>query len=65
VTFTPGSWTKVSFKWDDLGQLLFGARYTAIKKDQLIGMKWQVNGPGPDAAAESFNFCISDIYFTP
>jgi hypothetical protein len=65
VTFTPGKWTKASFKFADLSQLGFGAAFTALKTDQLIGMKWQANGAGPDAAIESFRFCISDIYFTP
>jgi hypothetical protein len=66
VTVTPGSWTKVSLKWADLGQVGFGMAFTTgIKRDQLIGMKWQVNGSGVEASSESFKFCISDIYFTP
>jgi hypothetical protein len=40
-------------------------QFTAMRTDQLIGMKWQANGAGVDAAAEPFQFCISDIYFTP
>jgi hypothetical protein len=65
VTFTAGTWTKVSFQWSDLSQIGFGAMFSALRTDQLVGMKWQVNGSGPDAAAEPFRFCISDIYFTP
>jgi hypothetical protein len=65
ITFTPGVWSKVSFTWEQLTQQNWGAQYNALKTNQLIGMKWQVNGPGPDASAEPFQFCISDIYFTP
>jgi hypothetical protein len=62
---TPGTWTKVSFKWSDLAQQSWGVQFTALRTDQLIGMKWQANGAGVDAGAEPFQFCISDIYFTP
>jgi hypothetical protein len=66
VRFTPGQWTKVAFTWDELSQQGFGIPApTAIKTNQLIGMKWQANGSGADAAADVFNLCISDIYFTP
>jgi hypothetical protein len=66
LRFTPGQWTKVAFTWDELSQQGFGVPApTAIKTNQLIGMKWQANGTGVDAAADVFNFCISDIYFTP
>jgi hypothetical protein len=67
VTFTPGVWTKVKYAWSDLGLIGFGMPvFSAINTSGLIGMKWQANGnPDLDAAAESFNFCISDIYFTP
>jgi len=65
VPFTPGTWTKVKFVWSDLTQGGWGQPFGALKTNQLIGMKWQVNGPGPDAADETFNFCISNIYFTP
>ncbi len=66
VPFVAGTWTKVSFKWAELTQQGFGTAFpTGIKDNQLIGMKWQANGDGADAAADSFNFCISDIYFTP
>ncbi|HXN33427.1 MAG TPA: hypothetical protein VN894_16275 [Polyangiaceae bacterium] len=65
LAVTPGMWTKVSLKWADLQQQSWGAQFPVIKQDQLIGMKWQANGSGADAAAESFNFCISEIYFTP
>jgi hypothetical protein len=72
LTVTPGTWTKVAFKWAEMQQQSWGAMFPGgIKLDQLIGMKWQANGPtvagvgGGDAAAESFRFCISDIYFTP
>lgn len=62
---TPGAWTKVQFRWSDLAQEGWGRQFGAQRTDQLIGMKWQANGQGPDAATESFYFCISDIYFTP
>jgi len=66
VIATPGAWSKQSFKWSDLNQGRWGASFAAIKQGQLIGMKWQANGEGPDASAlDSFNFCLSDIYFTP
>jgi hypothetical protein len=67
VTTTAGAWTKATFAWGDLREQGFGIpAFQAIKTNQLIGMKWQTNGAGPgDADAESFNFCISDIYFTP
>jgi hypothetical protein len=65
LTFTPGMWTKVTLAWADLQQQTWGAQFPLIKQNQLIGMKWQANGPGADAAATSFNFCVSDIYFTP
>jgi hypothetical protein len=65
LTYTPGVWNKLSFRWSDLAQQAWGAQFPALKPDQLIGMKWQVNGAGADAAIESFYFCISDIYFTP
>jgi hypothetical protein len=62
---TPGAWTKVELHWGDLAQEGWGAQFSALQTDQLIGMKWQVNGAGLDAAIESFYFCISDIYFIP
>lgn len=66
VIATPGTWSKQSFKWSDLNQEGWGAPFAAIKQSQLIGMKWQANGAGPDASTlDSFNFCLSDIYFTP
>ena len=72
VPYMPGQWTKVAFKWDELFQQGFGIPgpatanpISSIKTTQLIGMKWQANGAGVDAAVESFNFCISNIYFTP
>ena len=65
VSFTSGTWTKVMYKWSDLAQESWGAQYTAFKNDQILGMKWQVNGGGVDAALDSFRFCISNIYFTP
>ncbi len=68
VTFAAGQWTKVAFQWSDLTTQGFGMPSLvngSIRKDQLIGMKWQANGAGVDAAIDSFNFCISDIYFTP
>jgi hypothetical protein len=66
VTVTPGTWSKQSFKWSDLEQQTWGAQFAAIKQNQLIGMKWQANGAGVEASTlDSFNFCISDIYFTP
>jgi hypothetical protein len=66
VTYTPGMWSKVSFKWNELALVGFGPNFSSIKTNQLIGMKWQANGAGADAAAvDSFNFCISTIYFTP
>jgi hypothetical protein len=66
VTFKPGMWTKVTYKWSDLSQGGWGQSFLSLKTNQLIGMKWQANGPGVDASASaSFNFCISDIYFTP
>jgi hypothetical protein len=67
VTATPGVWTKATFAWGDLTEQGFGIpAFQAIKTSQLIGMKWQTNGAGPgDADAEPFDFCISDIYFTP
>jgi hypothetical protein len=58
VTFTQGTWTKASFQWTGLNQVGFGTVYSALKTDQLIGMKWQVNGGAVDAASESFQFCI-------
>jgi hypothetical protein len=62
-----GIWTRVALRWGDLAQQSWGAQFPGgMKPDQLIGMKWQANGVAdPDAAAESFRFCISDIYFTP
>jgi hypothetical protein len=66
VTFTQGVWVKASFRFDALTQGGFGSGFSALMTSQLIGMKWQVNNlAGLDAASESFNFCISDIYFTP
>ncbi len=66
IIVTPGTWSKQSFKWADLQQQTWGAQFAAIKQGQLIGMKWQANGAGPDASTlDSFNFCLSDIYFTP
>jgi hypothetical protein len=58
ITPTAGTWTKVSLQWADLGQVGFGMGFTAIKTDQLIGMKWQANGPGLDAATESCELCF-------
>jgi hypothetical protein len=67
LTFTPGAWTKVAFQWAEMQQQTWGAQFPGgLKPSQLIGMKWQANGPAAaDAAAQSFRFCISDIYFTP
>jgi hypothetical protein len=66
VPYVPGQWTKVAFKWDALSEQGFGLPpFSALRTGQLIGMKWQVNGGGVDASIETFNFCISDIYFTP
>jgi len=66
VEFTPGQWTKNSYTWDSLQQETWGMQFTAINQKQLIGMKWQANNSaGADAGLESFNFCISNIYFTP
>ena len=65
VPFMAGSWTKVTYKWSDLAQQTWGDQYTSFKTDQLLGMKWQVNGAGVDAALDSFRFCLSNIYFTP
>ena len=64
VPFVAGSWTKVTFKWSDLSQGGWGDSFPTLKTSQLIGMKWQANGGGVDAAAEAFHFCISDIDFT-
>ncbi|MDP8999202.1 MAG: hypothetical protein M3O46_03725, partial [Myxococcota bacterium] len=66
LSITPGMWMKQAFKWSDLQQQTWGVQFTGgLKPDQLIGMKWQANGVGGDAATQSFRFCISDIYFTP
>ena len=65
LSFPPGAWTKMAFRWSDLAQQGWGAQFSALKTGRLIGMKWQVNGAGPDAGTESFYFCISDVYFTP
>jgi hypothetical protein len=52
-----------------LGQGTWGAQFGALRTDQLIGMKWQANGPGAvdggGPSGDSFKFCISNIYFTP
>jgi hypothetical protein len=58
-------WTKQSFPFVTLSQGGWGSAFSAIMSNQLIGMKWQVNGNGEDAGITPFNFCISDIYFTP
>ena len=65
LTIAPGAWTKLAIRWSDLAQEGWGVQFKSLKADRLIGMKWQVNGAGADAATESFYFCISDIYFTP
>src|SRR5262249_26444402 len=52
LTFSPGSWTKMAFRWSDLAQQGWGASFGSLKTDRLIGMKWQVNGAGPDAGTE-------------
>ena len=67
VIATPGVWTQVSFTWDQLMVVGFGVpTFDAIMQNGLIGMKWQVNNPGGvEASIEPFNFCISNIYFTP
>jgi hypothetical protein len=65
---TPGTWSKQSFAWSDLTQGNWAAQYPlGLKTNQLIGMKWQANGPPVDSGLGplSFNFCVSDIYFTP
>jgi len=73
----PGTWTKVAFSFSAnvpdalgdqaLGQGVWGAQFPGgLRTNALIGMKWQANGAGPDAStSEPFNFCISNIYFTP
>jgi hypothetical protein len=70
VSATPGAWTKVAFSWNSADSMLsqqnWGAQFGALRTNALIGMKWQANGPGPDAGStDPFDFCISDIYFTP
>jgi hypothetical protein len=66
VAAVPGTWTPISFTWDQLGVVGFGMpTFNAIMQNGLIGMKWQVNGPGLEASIEPFRFCISDLYFTP
>jgi len=65
---TPGTWTKVAFSFSaDLMQGSWGAQFPGgLRTNALIGMKWQANGTEPDGgASEPFNFCISNIYFTP
>ncbi|HSY24144.1 MAG TPA: hypothetical protein VK841_18585 [Polyangiaceae bacterium] len=59
-------WTKVTASFSALSQQNFGTQFpNGILSNQLIGMKWQVNGDGSDASIVPFQFCISDIYFTP
>ena len=59
-------WTKVTAPFVTLSQQDFGTQFpNGILSNQLIGMKWQVNGDGSDASIVPFQFCISDIYFTP
>jgi hypothetical protein len=77
VVVPPGTWTKVAFSFsantpDALGDLAmaqegWGALFPGgLRTNALIGMKWQANGAGTDGgASEPFNFCISNIYFTP
>jgi hypothetical protein len=77
LAITPGTWTKFTFSLsantpDALGdpalaQESWGAQFPGgLRTNALIGMKWQANGAGPDGGnSEYFNFCISNIYFTP
>jgi hypothetical protein len=58
-------WTPVLAPFAQLSQQHFGTAFGMILSNQLIGMKWQVNGNGSDASIVPFEFCISDIYFTP
>ena len=58
-------WTPILAPFSQLSQQHFGSAFDAILSNQLIGMKWQVNGNGADASITPFQFCISDIYFTP
>jgi len=58
-------WTKIVAPFSQLNQQHFGTQFTQIASNQLIGMKWQVNGNGEEASLVEFTFCISDIYFTP
>ena len=58
-------WTKVSAPFSQLSQQHFGTQFTQIMANQLIGMKWQVNGNGEEASLVPCSFCIADIYFTP
>jgi hypothetical protein len=65
---TPGTWSQQSFAWSELTQGNWGAQYPlGLKTNQLIAMKWQANGPAADSGISElpFDFCISNIYFTP
>jgi hypothetical protein len=72
VTFTVGQWTYNAFTWNPndpngLSQQNWGdTSFTAIRQNAIIGMKWQViNAGNNDGSHDPFNFCISNIYFTP
>jgi hypothetical protein len=72
VNAVVGQWTYNSFVWDPtasngLNQQNWGdTNFVEINKSGIIGMKWQVVPVGlNDGSYDPFNFCISNIYFTP